>query len=110
MGLFSRKKSKAADTNTALLARIDGRLIRYVTRRDTDENGSPRETVLGKEGRIHVQPDYVAVSSNGKEVFRCTPEDVKCGELMSLEGVVFTGINQLTGQMDTVVAYYKYYR
>lgn len=110
MGLFSRKKNKAADTNTALLARIDGKLIRYVTRRETDENGSPRETVLGKEGRIHVLADRVAVSCNGQEVFSCAADGVKCGELMSLEGVVFTGFNTLLGQMDTVVAYYKYYR
>ena len=31
-------------------------------------------------------------------------------ELMSLEGVVVTGPNQVTGRTESVVAYYKYYR
>lgn len=110
MGIFSRGKKKTADTNRELLSRIDGRLVRYVTRRGTDEDGNPTETVLGKEGRITVQHGMAAVSCDGREVFRCDVEEVKCGELMSLEGAVFTGVNALSGQEDTVVAYYKYYR
>ena len=41
MGLFSRRKQKQLDTNTELLAKIDGRIIRYVTCRGIDENGNP---------------------------------------------------------------------
>ena len=52
MGLFSRRKQKQLDTNTELLAKIDGRIIRYVTCRGIDENGNPiaeEETVSEAE-------------------------------------------------------------
>lgn len=110
MGLFSRRKQKQMDTDTALLAKIDGRITRYVTCRGTDENGNPMETVLGKEGRIHALHDCIVISCGGAEVFRCDAALAKCGELMSLEGVVVTGPNQVTGRTESVVAYYKYYR
>ena len=98
------------DTNTELLAKIDGRIIRYVTCRGIDENGNPMETVLGKEGRINTLHDRIVISCSGTEVFRCDTALAKCGELMSLEGVVVTGPNQVTGRTESVVAYYKYYR
>ena len=41
---------------------------------------------------------------------QCDTALAKCGELMSLEGVVVTGPNQVTGRTESVVAYYKYYR
>ncbi len=110
MGLFSRKSKKTLETDPSLFAKIDGKLIRYVTRRGMDENGNPTETVLGKEGRIHLHQDCILVSCNGTEVFRCAMEQAKCGELMSLEGVVISGPNALSGEYDSVVAYYKYYR
>lgn len=110
MGLFSRKNKKTLETDPALLAKLDGKLIRYVTRRGMDEKGNPTETVLGKEGRIAFHQETIAVSCGGTDVFRCPLEVAKCGELMSLEGVVISGPNELTGGPDTVVAYYKYYR
>ena len=110
MGLFSRRKQKQLDTNTELLAKIDGRIIRYVTCRGIDENGNPMETVLGKEGRINTLHDRIVISCSGTEVFRCDTALAKCGELMSVEGVVVTGPNQVTGRTESVVAYYKYYR
>mgnify|MGYP000017957307 CR=1 FL=1 len=110
MGLFGRKKAKTGGGGAELLAKIDGRLVRYVTRRGVDENGSPTETVLGKEGRIMTQNGRIVVMSGGREVFRCAAEEASCGELMSLEGVVFTGPNELSGKRESVVAYYKYYR
>ena len=110
MGLFSRRKQKQLDTNTELLAKIAGRIIRDVTSRGTDENGNPMETVLGKDGRINTLHDRIVISCGGTEVFRCDTALAKCGELMSLEGVVVTGPNQVTGRTESVVAYYKYYR
>ena len=61
------------------------------------------ETVLGKEGRINTLHDRIVISCSGTAL-------AKCGELMSLEGVVVTGPNQVTGRTESVVAYYKYYR
>ncbi|MBR3289595.1 MAG: hypothetical protein IKI63_02325 [Clostridia bacterium] len=43
---------------------------------------------------------------NAKEVFRCSIEGATCAELMSLGGVVISGVSAATGEPDTVVAYY----
>ena len=60
--------------------------------------------------RINTLHDRIVMSCSGTEVFRCDTALAKCGELMSLEGVVVTGPNQVTGRTESVVAYYKYYR
>ena len=109
MGLF-RKRRQAEGADPHLLARMDGKEVKYVTRRELDESGSPVESVIGKEGRLNTQNDRIVVVCNGTEVFRCPVEGAKCGELLSLEGVVIQGVNAYTGAPDTIVAYYQYYR
>ena len=88
------------------LRALDGRELKYAIRREQDENGSPRETVLGKGGRFMVLPDRVIVMAGGKEVFNAPLETVKSGELMSLDGVVISGQDQVTGRYTMVVGYY----
>ena len=108
MAFFNRRREEA-DT-ARLIARLDGRAVKYVTRREMDGNGNPVETVIGKEGRINTRQGQIVVVCNGSEVFRCPAEGAKCGELLSLDGAVVSGINACTGRQDTVVAYYLYYR
>lgn len=103
-------RGKRDDKAAAVLKRIHGKAVRYVSRREEDGSGGAVETVLGKEGRINVNGDDLVVMCNGSEVFRCRVENAACSELLSLDGVVIKGINACTGQADTVVAYYKYYR
>lgn len=111
MGLFRRSREKEdARLNEQVLARIQGKAIKYVARRDVGPDGSTRETVLGKTGRINCLADAIVVVCDGREVFRCAIADAKCSELLSLDGAVIQGANQLTGAPDTVVAYYQYYR
>lgn len=111
MGLFHRKSEKAdVRLNGQVLERIQGKAIKYVTRRDIGPDGSTRETVLGKTGRINCLADAIVVMCDGREVFRCALADAKCSELLSLDGAVIQGTNQVTGAPDTVVAYYQYYR
>lgn len=122
MGWFSRKTdrtdkrpkggkpSKEQQEMDRLLAKLDGRLVKYVVRRTVNAAGSPEEIVLGKEGRIMAPGGFVAVSCGDRDVFRSEAGRVQCSELMSLEGAVLSGFNTILGQEDTVVAYYKYYR
>jgi hypothetical protein len=110
MGLFGRGKNKAQKQREATLARINGKAIKYVTRREVDDAGTAVETVLGKAGRINCLDTDIVVMCDGKEVFRCASEDATCSELLSLDGAVIQGVNRLTGGEDTVVAYYQYYR
>lgn len=58
------------------------------------------------------------MSATALRCSRCDKrEQAKCGELMSLDGVVVTGVNRCVrhaavpvNETVTVVAYYKYYR
>lgn len=111
MGLFASKRHKAGG-GARLIAGLDGKPVKYVTRRGLDENGSPVETVIGKQGRINTRNGRIVIVCDGAEVFRCTVETAQCGELMSLNGVVISGRDETdpAGQETTVVAYYLYYR
>lgn len=116
MGWFHRrKKDDSADLQT--IERLDGRELKYVTVRGMDENGGPTETVLGKTGRLCTVSEDVVILCGDGEVFRCDKLTAKCGELMSLDGVVVTGVNRCArhpavpvDETVTVVGYYKYYR
>ena len=104
MGFFSRRREQAAESE--LQQKLNGRAIRYAARRQLDENGSPVEIILGKNGAINVKNGEIVVMCNAKEVFRCDAETAECSELMSLNGAVIKGVNTVTGEPDTVVAYY----
>ena len=104
MGLFSRRRANAQQSD--LIAKIHGKRIRYAARRTVDEHGNPVEVILGKQGAINTLGEDIVVMCNAKEVFRCPVEGASCAELMSLGGVVISGINAVTGEPDTVVAYY----
>ena len=110
MSLFNRKQHQEENDSMRLIARLDERTVKYVTRRCLDENGSSVENVIGKNGAINTKNGNIVVVCNGKEVFRCLIKDAKCGELLSLAGVVICGLNKDTQQQDTIVAYYQYYR
>ena len=108
--LDKRRRQKATSATRSLLQKIDGREIQYATRREPDENGNPSETVLGKGGRIWLHGDDVRVSSRTAELFACPMAEVEAGELMSGDGLVLKGPNACTGRIETVVAYYLYFR
>ena len=104
MGLFSRRRERAE--HSELLEKLHGKRILYAARRTTDERGNPVEVILGKTGAINTIGGDIVVMCNAKEVFRCPAEGAACAELMSLGGVVISGVNAATGEPDTVVAYY----
>ena len=108
MGLFSRKKEQ--NEQTAMLAKMHGRSIRYAAKRFVNENGNPQERVLGKNGAINTVENRLVIMCDGKDVFRCDAETVSVSELMSLNGVVIQGVNTETGKQETVVAYFTGYR
>ena len=101
MGLLDRWRT--VRENRAVLARIDGKAVKYVARRSADGTA---EQILGKTGRINVLEGQIVVMCDGRETFRCRLADTSVGELLSLGGVVLTGVNALTGAPDTAVAYY----
>lgn len=99
---FKKRKNSG---NSEILRKINGKSIRYAARRDEDGE----ETVIGKNGRINVLEDYIVLVCDGSEVFRCLRRGASAAELMSLGGVVISGVGE-SGDPDQVVAYYTYHR
>ncbi len=110
-GLF-RRKQKATETTggDALLNKIDGKELAYVTERLPDESGTVIEKVLGKVGRINARDGLITIMCDGKTLFTCESASAEYGELMSLAGVIVKGIDRESEKQRTVVAYYQYYR
>ncbi len=106
MGWFRRGSKKSDSMADETLRRLDGKLLKYAARRELDENGSPVEVILGKDGRLMVLEDRVIVMAGGKEAFSAPLASVKSGELMSLDGVVISGDDEVTGTHATVVGFY----
>lgn len=105
MGLF-KKKNK----NEALLKTFDGREVKYVTKRVPHNDGTVTYDIIGKAGRIAVVGDNIRVICGEIDVFTCPVADSKYYLLMSGDGVTVEGQNQVSGEYDTVTAYYTYYR
>ena len=103
--MFWRKKKQPQVSAMAL--KLDGKELTLIARRYMDENGSPQEEGLGRGGRINTANGHVILTNNKGDVFvNHDISTVECGELMSKGGAIFTGFNELTGQEDTIIAYY----
>lgn len=110
-GLFGKSKKPPKDTDSVEFRRymankLDGRAVRYVLERKDNV-----DTIVGKEGFISVYQDDLSVICGEKTLFRCAVDGLTaCWEFLSLEGVVLTGVDIITGSEKTILAYYKYYR
>lgn len=102
--MFWRRKKKEVNETAQ---RLDGKLLTLVARRYMDESGNPQEEGLGRGGRIDTANGHVILSTDKGEVFvNGDISTVECAELMSKGGALFTGVNELTGQEETIVCYY----
>ena len=105
MGLFNRKNK-----NTELLKTFDGRQVKYVTKREQNSDGTIVHNIVGKSGRIAVVGDEIKIICGEIDVFRCSVSNSKYFLLMSGDGVTVEGENSVSGNYDSVTAYYTYYR
>ena len=105
MGLF-KKNNK----NTSLLKTFDGREVKYVTKRNVHPDGTVTYDIVGKSGRIAVIGAYIRIICGEKDIFNCKVSDSKYYLLLSGDGVTVEGQNTVSGNYDTVTAYYTYYR
>ena len=104
--MFWRKKKDPEVSETAL--RLDGKELTLVARRYMDENGNPQEMGLGRGGRINTANGHVIINTANGDVFvNHDISTVQCGELMSKGGALFSGFNELTGEEDSIIAYYS---
>ncbi|MBO5646716.1 MAG: hypothetical protein J6S59_06325 [Clostridia bacterium] len=104
MFLFRKKKNINAP-DPRLIARLNGKSLRYVTRRD---EGDYKETVIGKGGSLNIRNDEVIIVCEAGEVLKKPVTEVVMGELLSNDGATFE-FDGPEGRI-TIVAYYTYYR
>lgn len=102
------KKNKNPNAN--VLRQMDGREIKYVTRRTRNEDGSVKEIILGKEGRIVVIDDEIRVMCGAVDVFRCDVENSTYYMLLSGDGITVSGVNKIDNNEMDIIVYYKYHR
>ena len=93
-----------------VLKEMDGREIKYVTRRIRDENGDVKEAILGKSGRIVVIDGEIRVMCGETDVFRCMAQDAVYYILLSGNGITVSGVNSIDGEKMDIIVYYTYHR
>lgn len=100
--MLFKKKPKSDPT----LKMMNGREIKYVTRRSPDN----REVIVGKTGRIVVIDNEIRIMCGETDVFCCPVADAEYFTLLSGDGITVSGVNSVTGEPDSIVVYYTYYR
>jgi hypothetical protein len=101
--MFGRKKKNRYQAD---LVHIAAQRVKYVTERDP---AASVETVAGRRGSVNIIGGKLKVVC-GTEIFRADAAGVKAALLMSLEGAVISGYDEVTGRERTLVVYFQYYR
>lgn len=96
-------KKKADSMPTAKIKKLDKKELRYVAMRDPE---TYKEIRLGKEGAINIMNGEIRLVCGGVTVFACALEEVKVGELMSLDGITLKGLDRVSGEQRSVTAFY----
>lgn len=107
MLFFSRKSRPQVDS---VLKQMDGREIKYVTKRTRDNDGNVKEVILGKEGRIVLIENEIRVMCGATDVFKCSLENASYFVLLSGDGITVSGVNTINGEQMDIIVYYKYHR
>ena len=101
------KKKKNKDN---VLRQMDGREIKYVTKRTRNDDGTVKEIILGKTGRIVVLDDEIRVMCGETDVFRCNVDEATYYMLLSGDGITVSGVNSVNGEKMDIIVYYLYHR
>ena len=81
--------------------------MKYVT----ESKGESGDTVIGRDCLCRVSDGYFTVSDGkGEVIFRSAMTAVKLFELMSLDGAVISGFDEVSGSEKEITAHYSYYR
>ena len=105
--MFEFFKHKKKDP---VLESMDGREVKYVTRRVRDDEGNIKEEIMGKRGRIVAIDGEIRVLCGENDVFRCMAEEASYYVLLSGNGITVSGVNSINGEYEDIVVYYTYYR
>ena len=101
-----RKKTGSYAHRREMAAALHGLPVRYVTEWRNDN-----EDVIGRGGHLTLKDDEFLVDSSGDTIFRCDVRDLDASYLMSGDGVILRGPNQLEqGRELTITVHFVYYR
>lgn len=103
---FKRKEKKCDN----VLAEMDGREIKYVTKRLRNDDGTVKELIMGKSGRIVVLNGEIVIMCGETDVFKCMAENATYYTLLSGDGITVSGVNSLNGEKMDMIVYYSYHR
>jgi len=85
---------------------LHGQPVKYVT-----EQRNGNEDVVGRGGALAVHGDTFIIDSSGERLFVCNIAELETSMLMSGDGVIVKGPNQLEdGKVRTVTVHFVYYR
>ena len=85
---------------------LHGMPVKYVT-----EHRDGNEDVIGRGGALCLKGDDFIVDSSGDRLFVCKVKDLEANTLMSGDGVVIKGPNELEdGKVRTITVHFVYYR
>lgn len=102
MGFLDRfKKNRPDYESLELIDRIGGYRFSYVA----TVNESGEESIIGRSGAINRTFGDVVIVCDGSEVFRCTEDTVRAGELLSRDGARISGTDD-RGVYHSVIAHY----
>ena len=94
--------NKAKRETKKTLSKVDGARIKYVTERSADGT----EKVIGKNGAVSVNSERALLLCEGKAMFSCPTDEVRCSELLSGDGAIFSGKDMDTGREMSVTAHF----
>ena len=101
------KNTKSMRYKRELADKICGHSMKYVT----VASGDRGDVVIGKDCTCRVADGYFTVTDgNGDLIYKVSMDNVKLFELMSLDGAVISGDDEITGEQREITAHYSYYR
>ena len=111
MSIFSKIFGRNKNTNSYAFRlerakSLHGQAIKYVT-----EHREGNEDVIGRGGALCLKGDDFIVDSSGDRLFVCKVKNLEASNLMSGDGVVIKGPNELEeGKIRTITVHFVYYR
>ncbi len=104
--IFSKKSDRAQSRHKEQVESLHGADIKYVT-----EYLDGNDNVVGRGGKITVKDGSLLIDSSGDRLFKCEVKNVGVNFLMSGDGVIISGANDLEGGNARVLTvHFVYYR
>lgn len=105
LNIFKRK-----DKNGDLLKIFDGRIVKYITKRRQNADGTVNHDVISKTGRIVLLNEEIRIIDGENDIFCVGVNDAKYYTLLSGDGITVEGKSEITGENESYTVYFSYYR